>query len=76
MPQNHKSLDVPTMAFPRNRNPLDLPLSFYLVSTFKREQKGRRSMIAQQKETGCDGYCDECGSIDYSVVECRLTFNP
>ncbi|MBQ7238299.1 MAG: hypothetical protein IJS20_05855 [Bacteroidales bacterium] len=37
---------------------------------------GRRSMIAQQKETGCDGYCDECGSIDYSVVECRLTFNP
>jgi hypothetical protein len=53
-PPNHKSLDVPTMAFCCNRNPLDLPLSFYLVSTFKREQKGRRSMIAQQKETGCD----------------------
>ncbi len=45
--------ETPTTFFTSNGPPLGIPLCFCLLATFKREQKGRRSIFGQPEETGC-----------------------
>jgi hypothetical protein len=45
--------ETPTTFFTSNGPPHVVPLSFSLLATFKREQKGRRSIFGQPEETGC-----------------------